>query len=320
MTFRAQESALSALRSSPEVFAGALDSFRRWLEANQRSLKTVSGYLLATRQFHGFLAAHGLPTRLEQVTAQHVEMWLVSMRSERTKTGAPLRISSINRYTNSLRAFFNWCVAEELVERTPLARIGHAREDSAPPDVLSEDEVRRLFKACEGKDFFARRDLALLRLWFATGIRRAEIAGIRLADVDLDQRVIRVHGKGRRSRDVRIGRRAVVALDRYLRLRSAHHLAETTDAFWLGTRGALHYAGIYAVLQRRAAQAQIRHIYPHLWRHTMAHRYLDAGGGETNLKALMGWSSNAQLQRYGASMIASRARDEYDRLGLDDDL
>lgn len=319
MSFQKRQGALTSLESSPEVFDGALDSFRRWMDANLRATKTMQGYLLATRHFHHFLVTHALPTQLKQIRQQQIEMWLVSLRSSPSASGQPLRISSINNYQGGLKAFFTWCVEEELVDRSPMARIRKGREDKTPPEILREEDVKKLLKACEGKGFTARRDMALMRLWLATGIRRAEITGIRVTDVDLDHRVIRVTGKNRESRDVRIGRKAVVALDRYLQVRRKHRCAEEPQ-LWLGNFGPLGYPGIYCALRRRAATAGIAHVHPHMWRHLMAHRYLHAGGGEVNLKSLMGWKSDAMLSRYGASMIASRARDEYDRLGLDDEL
>ena len=320
MTYTKREDSLSTLEATPEVFGGALDSYRRWLQACGLAEKTMRAYLLGPRRFHQFCVAHGLSTRLEDIKRRQVEMWVVAMRSETSARGGPLSVASVNRYMKSASTFFAWCVEEELMASSPAERLKPTREDERPPDVLTDDEIRALFKACAGKGFFARRDLALLRLWFATGIRRAEICGLRLADVDLDARMIYVRGKGRRERAVRIGPRTVASLDRYLRARSQHRLAEGSDAFWLGKRGPLDYSAIYAILSRRSQLAGIRHVNPHLWRHTMAHRYLQMGGGERNLMSLMGWSSNAMLGRYGASMIASRAREEYDRLGLDDDL
>ena len=320
MTYTKKDDSLSSLDPTPEVFGGALDSWRRWLQACQLAEKTLHAYLLGVRRFHLFLVANSLPTRLSDIKRRHVEMWVVSMRAETTARGTPLAVGSINRYIKSLSVFLTWCVEEELIATSPAERIREARGDERPPDVLTPEEIAKLFKACAGKGFYARRDMALLRLWYATGIRRAEIAGLRLGDVDLDKRMIYIHGKRRRERNVRIGPRTVAALDRYLRMRSQHRQAEGTDAFWLGKGGPLSYVSFYTILARRSQEAGIRHVNPHLWRHTMAHRYLAAGGGETNLQSLMGWTSGHMLKRYGASMIAERARDEYDRLGLDDDL
>jgi site-specific recombinase XerD len=315
MPFQRDERALCSLEPDPAVFDGVMDSYRRWLEAGQRTPATQRVSVTAIRLLARFLVAHALPERIELVTREHIELWLVNTRSR------GLKLSSVNRYADNLRAFMRWCVDEEYLDRSPMERIRRAREDQAPPDVLTDEEIRALFKACEGKDIYARRDMAMMRLWFATGMRRGELTGLRVQDVDLHQRLITVTGKNRKTRHIRIGIRTIVILERYLKQRKTLRVAQGSDALWLGKRGAITYTGVYTILQHRATQANVRHIYPHLWRHTMAHRYLAKGGGEVNLEAHMGWENNSQmLRRYGASMIASRARDEYDRLGLDDDL
>ena len=92
----------------------------------------------------------------------------------------------------------------------------------APVPVLTEDQLRRLLKACEGRDFAARRDSAIIRLLIDTGLRRGECAGIMLDDLDLDDQVVTVLGKGRRPRVLAYGRKTALALDRYLRARASH--------------------------------------------------------------------------------------------------
>jgi site-specific recombinase XerC len=111
-----------------------------------------------------------------------------------------------------------------------------------PPPVLTDDELRRLLKACEGRDFADRRDAAIIRLFLDTGIRVSESAGIMLpGDLDLDDQAV-VLGKGRRPRAVPFGRKTALALDRYLRLRASHHLAHLPN-LWLGLAGAMTPSG-----------------------------------------------------------------------------
>jgi integrase/recombinase XerC len=85
--------------------------------------------------------------------------------------------------------------------------------------VVGPEHLARLLKSCEGRDFPSRRDTAIILLLVDTGMRRAECAGMSLDDVDLDQRIVWVLGKGRRPRALPIGRKTAQALDRYLRAR-----------------------------------------------------------------------------------------------------
>jgi site-specific recombinase XerC len=120
--------------------------------------------------------------------------------------------------------------------------------------VLTEDQLRRLLKACDGRDFAARRDTAIIRLLIDTGLRRGECAGIMLDDLDLDDQVVTVLGKGRRPRVLAYGRKTALALDRYLRARASHpHTA--LPNLWVGRNGAMTPSGVFQVVADRGSPA-----------------------------------------------------------------
>lgn len=183
-----------------------------------------------------------------------------------------------------------------------------------PPDVLTDDELRRLMKTCEpGKTFEDRRDAALIRLFFDTGFRRAEVAALRYTpnapetnDVDLDQGLVTVMGKGRRQRTVPISTKTIKALDRYVRARASRSYAHL-PALWLARKGALTESGISQALKERGKLAGLPGLHPHQLRHTFAHAWLSAGEGENALMQLAGWRSRAMIDRYGAKAAADRA-------------
>jgi integrase/recombinase XerC len=141
---------------------------------------------------------------------------------------------------------------------------------------LSDDQLRRLLKACEGKNFTSRRDTAIIRLLIDTGLRRSDCVGI--AQDDLDDQVVMVLGKGRRPRLVPFGHRAALALDRYLRLRAEHRSAHL-PSLWIGQHGATTASGIFQVVADRGASVELPGSHPHQLRHSFASSWLDAGGG-----------------------------------------
>ena len=190
--------------------------------------------------------------------------------------------------------------------------------------VFTSGELSELQKACQGRSFAARRDAAIIAVLTATGIRLSELAGIcchpgdpARSDLDLQRREIRIRGKGRTARTVKISHQAARSLDRYLRARARHPQAWRPQ-LWLGVngRGPLTAGGIYQAVARRGRQAGVT-VYPHRFRHHFSHTWLDRGGAERDLMELNGWTSPQMLTRYGASARGARARRSYDRI-MDD--
>ena len=137
-----------------------------------------------------------------------------------------------------LRILYAWLEEEEEITASPMAKMRPpiVPEQSVP--IVPEDGLRRLLAACAGKHFEGRRDTAIVMFLLDTGARRAELVGLRLADLDLDLDVAIVLGKGRRERALPFGRKTAVALDRYLRVRARHRDAGM-PWLWLGQRGPL---------------------------------------------------------------------------------
>lgn len=287
-------------------------SFSRWLRAANRSERTVETYVSSVAQLVDFAEAH----KTDPLSRDTVTEYLADLADRR----APATVAF--RY-RSLQQFFKWLELEEEVDRSPMAKMRPPKVPEQPVPILSADQQRALLATCDKpKDFTSRRDYAVLRLFIDTGMRRSEMAGITVADVDLDvQKVVWVTGKGDRMRACPFGKRTGLALDRYLRVRAKHTHADEA-ALWLGAsgRGPLGHSGIHQLVQRRAKEAGIGHLHAHMFRHTFADNMRRAGLDDDSLMRLAGWRSRQMLQRYGASAADSRARERYENMAPGDRL
>ena len=142
---------------------------------------------------------------------------------------------------------------------------GHPPSRSSRCQSYRSEDLRKLLKACEGRDFLDLRDAVLIRLMLEPGgMRRAEITGLTVDSIDLENDVVVVMGKGRRPRAIPYGHKTGQALTRYLRVRMGHQRAKLDpDALWLSQKGALTDNGLAQMLERRCAQAGIGKIKPH---------------------------------------------------------
>jgi site-specific recombinase XerD len=257
------------------------DSFRLSLEASNKSPRTIKAYMEAVGLLATFLERRGMPTSISVVTREHVEHFLVEELKRTRPTSASIRY-------RALQQFFKWAEAEGEIPSSPMAKMSPPKIPEDPPPVLRQEQLAALVKACEGTAFEDRRDMAIVRLFVDTGMRRAELAGLMVEDVDLRLKSATVVGKGSRRRESPFGARTAQALDRYLRARAVHRFAHLPD-LWLGQAGPMTDNGIAQTVRRRARRAGIPdRLNLHRFRHSFAHAWLLEGGQGEDLMMLAG--------------------------------
>lgn len=323
----------------PPAFATMIASFKLARKAAGKAKSTVWNNIDATERLGRWIVKQELADEWEAVTKQHIQLYLVFMREEATgcwcgkpKThaeyrcpkGQPYKSGYANNQYRGFQQFFKWLAEEEGVVDPTVGLTPPPIDDEVIP-VIETDDLARLIHECEkGKDFNSRRDAAILRLYACAGGRLTELAELAMDDIDLERLEALVTGKGRngtKQRVVKFDVKCAQAIDRYLRLRSKHKLADKTRRLWLAVknRGPLTPNGIRQAIERRGEAVGID-IHPHLFRHTFSHRWLDAGGSEGDLMELMGWESPQMLRRYGRSARSARARRAYDRVNVMGDI
>ncbi len=275
-------------------------SFVRHLRAEGNSANTIAIYTQAIKFFSRWLGEQGRPATLDELTQAAIREWLAQLSDTK-------ELGTVKTRHRGLHRFCGWLVDEGELDSHPMKTLASPTPPVKPVPVLSDAELAALLKTCSGKDFYERRDEAIIRILLDCGLRVSELCGLSVDSVNLDHGVAIVSGKGNKVRPAYLSARTIRAVDRYIRVRGNHRWHHL-DALFLSQRGPLTPDGLRNRLAKRGEAAGIPNLHPHRFRHTFAHDFLMSGGQERDLKRLAGWSSDVMLERYGASAADARAK------------
>lgn len=250
---------------------------------------------------------------LEALTARHVRSFLEWV-SARPGMKTPLvRSSTVKTYAASIKAFLRWCEAEGFdVSPKVVARVELPRVEQTVIEVFSPEQIELLFAAAE-KQPYAVRDKALLCVLLDTGARASEVIGLTLDCVwlDADDSYILVHGKGKKDREIALGRKARIALRRYITRYRKPATPKEQHVFLAGNTGKpLTRSGLFQIVAAIGRKAHIKGVRcsPHTARHTFACQSLMNGTDVYKLSRQMGHSSIRVTERYLGAIKAKQAR------------
>ncbi|MBD3235159.1 MAG: tyrosine recombinase [Candidatus Eisenbacteria bacterium] len=289
----------------PPRMARALESYLFHLSLVQgASARTVSAYAADLATLGRSLAARGRrgPAR---VSSEDLRRHLIELH-ERGRQPA-----TVARARSAIRSFFAFLQDEGVVAHDPAGELEAPSGWRRIPRALTPEEANALIETIEGRDPLALRDRALLECAYGTGARVSELLGLRPGAVRWEEGLVRLDGKGERSRLVPLGLPAREALRTYITdgrpLLEARRGAEPPEEIFLNARGgALGRMGFWKILRKRATQAGLRgRIHPHLLRHSYATHLLHGGASLRAVQELLGHA------RLGTTQIYTSVDDAY---------
>lgn len=279
------------------------------------SAYTRRSYRQRLGMFATWCAEHNLV--LERLTARSIRAFLQDVSKRHGPHGAPIQNSTLRVYGTAVKTFVTWAARESedldaAISPTIAARVGTIPVETKVIQVFTSSQIAALFAAAE-HGTFAARDKALLAVLVDTGARVSEVIGLTLDCMwlEADDSYILIKGKGRKQREVPLGRVARLALRRYItRYRKPAHKAEPHVFLAQGGRP-ITVSGLSQLIVHLGQKAGITGVRcsPHTFRHTFATRYLLDGNGDIyKLSRLMGHGSVRVTEQYARSISARQAR------------
>ena len=210
--------------------------------------------------------------------------------------------STIGRKIASVRGLHRFLVIDGMAATDPTALIDSPRRPDPFPKALTIDEATRLVEAPGDRDVAARRDRALLEFLYGTGARVSETVGVDLTDLDLDDMVVKVTGKGSKQRLVPLGRHAAAAIRAWLPDRmSLVSRKASGDPLFLNLRGGrLSRQGVFDIVKKHAISADVeaKRVSPHVLRHSAATHMVEAGADLRTVQEMLGHATITTTQVY----------------------
>src|SRR5213592_1306284 len=275
---------------------GSIDAFIRFL-AVERGLS--ENYQLSTQrslsEFAQWCAAKKKIANPRAVTLSIISEYL----AERKRAG--LSASSIKLIVVALKIFFRFLAGQGMVERDPAEALALPRIERYLPETLNELEVEQFLEKIDTKAPHGLRDRAMIERLYARGLRISELANARLENLNFEERVVRVTGKGNKTRIVPVGRKACEALASYLSSERPKLVKpRSSSEIFLSERGMkLTTARIWQIVKKHAQRAGLeKNIYPHLLRHSFATHLLSNGADLRIIQEMLGHADISTTQVY----------------------
>lgn len=290
--------------------------FQIYLEVQRNVSKhTLKAYMSDVEEFNNFLQESDITKKgdtIINVEPETIRSYLSYLYREKVKK------VTVNRKVSSLRSFYKYLLRAGKVKNNPAEMVHTPKIEKYMPTFLSVDETFQLLGDQGDHTVSGLRDSAMLELFYSSGLRLSELAGLNVTDLDFRQALVKLRGKGKKERIVPVGKQALQAINEYLKKTTDVRKNCDDDLFknplFLNTRGKRITArSIARIVDAMTVKSGIgRKISPHALRHTFATHLLNAGADLRSIQELLGHESLSTTQKYTAVNV-NRMMEVYDK-------
>lgn len=278
------------------MFDKLTDFLNRLKDERNYSDNTTVAYRNDLNQFFQYMQQQGMLASWAQVNQVFLDQYVQNMKEQ------PYASSSVARKVAAIKSFFEYLVAQRVIDENPAADLQSPKVEKRLPHTLSADEVNRLLLAPRREENPKNlRDTALLALLYATGMRVTEVVTLKLDDLDLDGNILHCAGKDGSMRQIPIDAETVEILQRYLAHGRSHLLkSDAETALFLNHRGQqLTRQGLWLIIKAYAQEAGLTEtVTPHTMRHSFAAHKLEGGSDLKEVQQLLGHANISTTQIY----------------------
>jgi site-specific recombinase XerD len=286
-----------------------LEGYRLSARSEGKSNNTIAIVEASVRYLERFLMANNLSTTVNEIRAEELRQFIVYLKEQPrffnhrfTKPQTShLSGHTVNGYLRALRAFWSWLERENFIEVSPFVRLKIPKAPKKVIPIFTEEQLHRLFAAIDTTSPIGYRDFTIILTLIDTGIRCSELINLRLTDVNLESRLLKVWGKGNKERLVPIGVKVQKAIWKYLNIYRPEPASPRYDHVFLTCDGhPLTKDRLESIIERYGKKANITgvRVSPHTFRHTMAVAFLRNGGDVFSLQRIFGHSQLEVLKGY----------------------
>lgn len=288
---------------------GLVDNYRLLAGIEGKSPKTISTYTTALNVLDEFLELERLSKDVTRIGVSEMRGFISYLQTASAfrnhpftpRQGKGLTGHTISVYLRAIRAFWSWLESEELIDTNPFDKVVIPKPPEKVVMPFSGEQIHSLLSQIDTSLPIGFRDWLVIVMLLDTGLRVAELEGLKIQDVDLNQRSLRVKGKGNRERVVPFGSTIQLSLVKYLNRYRPLHVVLGSDHLFVTRKGRLLTANrIEALLKEYGIKAGIKGVRcsPHTLRHTFAVSYLRNGGDAFSLQLILGHSTLEMVRRY----------------------